>query len=99
MQSLEGLEDILSILNFFISHFVFKRQTAGFFFYQKIRKMKAGQYNKYDVYSKDLKSYAGLVVYTYHCRLPKTVLDFLIVVVGAFEHAVPKVLSTSIQIG
>ena len=35
----------------------------------------------------------------YHCRLPKTVRDFLIVVVGAFEHAVPKVLSTSIQIG
>ena len=23
--------------------------------------MKAGQYNKYDVYSKDLKFYAGLV--------------------------------------
>jgi hypothetical protein len=76
-----------------------KIQPAGFFFSLKIRKMKAGQYNKYDMYSKDLKSCAGLVVCTYHCRLPKTVQDFLIVVVGAFEHADPKVLSTSIQIG
>ena len=34
---------------FFIIHFVYKIQGAEFFFSKKIRQMKAGQNNKYDV--------------------------------------------------
>ena len=32
-----------------ISHFVFRRQPAEFFFSKKIRKMRAGQNNKCDI--------------------------------------------------
>jgi hypothetical protein len=32
-----------------ISHFVFRRQPAEFFFSKKNRKMRAGQNNRYDI--------------------------------------------------
>ena len=36
-------------MQIFISHFVFRRQPAEFFFSKKICQMKAGQNNKYDI--------------------------------------------------
>jgi hypothetical protein len=47
-------------MQIFISHFVFRRQPAEFFFSKKICQMKAGQNNKYDItnYTKAL----GLVM-------------------------------------
>ena len=36
-------------MQIFISHFVFRRQPDEFFFSKKIRQMKAGQNNKYDI--------------------------------------------------
>jgi hypothetical protein len=37
------------MISFFISHFVFRRQPAEFFFSKKIRQMKAGLNNRYDI--------------------------------------------------
>ena len=36
-------------MQIFICHFVFRRQPAEFFFSKKIRQMKLGQNNKYDI--------------------------------------------------
>jgi hypothetical protein len=36
-------------IKIFISHFVFKRQPAKFFFSKKFRQMKASKNNKYDI--------------------------------------------------
>ena len=50
----------ITMFIFFIRHFVFRRQSAEFFFSTKSYQMKASQNNKYDIMYKHLGSCAGL---------------------------------------